>query len=284
MSIVLALLAHIGWGVGDVFAVGATRIMGTKRMTIWRGVAAFVLATVFLLPFFWHDFLRLTPSIFALTLALSIVTLIGDFAFFEGFKVGNPTLVGVISASFVAVSVVCSVVFLGEQLSLEKTVVIGGIMAGVLLCLLEGASLRLSWGRGEIMALVTMMCWGVYYAFIKIPVRSVGWFVPGYLFLSLFPILLLVSKRLSRDVPMTLSRRVLPIFVASVLLTTMAEWLYHIAIVDSDVSFVAPIAGSYPALFVLLSSVVFREPLRRIQLTGIVLTVSCIIALGFLGG
>lgn len=56
MALFFALLSHIGWGVGDVFGVVATRRMGTIPMTVWRGIFAFILATMLLLPFFLEGF------------------------------------------------------------------------------------------------------------------------------------------------------------------------------------------------------------------------------------
>ena len=189
MALFFALLSHIGWGVGDVFGVVATRRMGTIPMTVWRGIFAFILATMLLLPFFWKDFLLVTPQLGVIILGLSILSLIADFAFFESLRVGNPPVVGVISASFVAVAVLISILFLGEHLTPEKAAIVLTILIGIGLCVFDHRIFSFAWTRGELMAVIAMIGWGLYYALIKIPVQAVGWFVPGYLFLALFPII-----------------------------------------------------------------------------------------------
>lgn len=280
MDIFLALIAHIGWGVGDIFVVKTARRMGTWSTTLWSGICALLIAGIFLLPFFRQDFLRLTPELFSLLFLLNILLFISHAAFIESFRVGNPTVVGVIAASFLAVSVILSILFLGEQLTREKGVVITLIMAGVLLCLLDKERFSFSWGRGEVMALIAMFGWGIYYAFVKIPIQSVGWFVPNFLFLALFPLVWCVFSVHRLPLKSPFSKKIFGIFIANVLFVTCAEWAYTIAIQASDVSLIVPIAGSYPALFVALSSIIFREPLHRSQWFGVVLTVIgiCILA------
>ncbi len=282
MALFFAVISHLGWAVGDVFGVTATRKMGSVSMTVWRGTAGFFLASIFLLPFFWKDFFRLTPEMLLMIAGLTVLTLIADFAFFEGIKVGNPTVVGVISASFVAISVIISVVFLGEHITLEKAGVVSMIIFGVILCLFDKNSFTCSWKRGEFMALAAMVGWGVYYAYIKIPVRSVGWFVPSYLFLLTLPVIGLFLRSRNHFLQSPFPKRIFPIFFISVLLTMIAEWGYNIAIETSDVSFVAPIAGSYPALFVLLSSLIFKEKMHMLQWIGVGTTLAGIVILGTL--
>lgn len=283
MTVLLALIAHVGWAVGDIFGVVAVRKLGSVSMTVSRGITACLLATICALPFFWRDFFRLTPETLAIIVMLTLFTIIADFAFFESLKAGNPSVAGVISASFVAPAVLISILFLGEAFSLEKIGVIALILSGVLLCFLDRTTFRWSWGRSESMALVAMIGWGLYYALIKIPIASVGWFVPGYFFLLTFPVIAICLRLKSYSFQSPFSKSIFPAFIASVVLTSLAEWLYMIGIEGSDVSFVAPIAGSYPALFVLLSHLAFKEHIQGTQWIGICMTLIGIIALSALG-
>ena len=65
-------------------------------------------------------------------------------------------------------------------------------------------------------------------------------------------------------------------------LSTAANLGYNIGISSGYTSIVAPIAASYPVLFVILSSWYFREPLFRRQVVGIATSLVGIVALTLL--
>jgi uncharacterized membrane protein len=70
--------------------------------------------------------------------------------------------------------------------------------------------------------------------------------------------------------------------LATVVLTGIAEFCFNYALQKGYGSIVAPIAGAYPTLFVLLSYLVFREPINRQQKAGIFVTLLGITVLSFL--
>ena len=126
-----------------------------------------------------------------------------------------------------------------------------------------------------------MIGWGIYYAFIKPIVAIVGWYVPIYIFLATFPLIALIAFRQRKTLAVRLDNSLLFIFIASVVLTGIAEASYNIAVQTGNVSSVAPIAGSYPALFVAISAMVFKERMHGIQWIGVGMAVVGIIVLGF---
>ncbi|MDO8490290.1 MAG: hypothetical protein Q7S47_02630, partial [bacterium] len=64
MSILLAIISHLGWGIGDIFVVMTARKIGTNGITFWSSVVSLIVLLPFV-PFFLSDFSRLTPSCFA---------------------------------------------------------------------------------------------------------------------------------------------------------------------------------------------------------------------------
>lgn len=280
MALFFAIISHLGWAIGDLFVVKVARKMGTYPATLWGMIFAFALYCL-MAPFFASDFLRLDWSSFALIMLLSLFLLGGHTAFNHAFQAGNASLVGMISASFVAVSVLLSVIFLGESLSLEKGLLIALTFFGVLLCLMQ-KDFQLEFGKGEWMAVITMICWGIYYAFIKIAIDSVGWFVPSFLFLTLFPLLLFFRPCGDSVSPSPFGRNILVILIPSVILIGIAELSFNVTLDFGNVVSVLPIAGSYPALFILLSSLVFKEKMLAHQWFGVFLALIGVIALSIL--
>lgn len=67
--------------------------------------------------------------------------------------------------------------------------------------------------------------------------------------------------------------------ISKSLLLGIGALSFNFAIDQGQVTIVAPIAGSYPALFALLAFLVFREQITRQQIAGIVITLFGIVLL-----
>ena len=48
--------------------------------------------------------------------------------------------------------------------------------------------------RSVALALCAMLIWGVYYAFIRIPVEEIGWFLPSYIGYLFSPLVLVMMR------------------------------------------------------------------------------------------
>jgi len=79
----------------------------------------------------------------------------------------------------------------------------------------------------------------------------------------------------------TYERALLPLIMAAVILG-IGDFSFNFAISKGLTAIVAPIAGSYPTLFVVLSFLIFKDPIRKQQIFGIILTVIGIVLLSFL--
>ena len=132
------------------------------------------------------------------------------------------------------------------------------------------------------MAIITMLIWGIYYTFIKIPISQIGWFWPNYIFLISSPLVLLIfgSRKLKIERP-NINGAFIPLFLASII-ALAAELSFNFAISKNLTAIVAPIAGSYPALFVVLAFFFFKDPITKQQILGIVTTLIGIVLLSIL--
>lgn len=115
-AIIFALISYLGWGIGDIFGTIASRKIGGYSTTFWYLLFQLPLFSLFI-PFFLDNLKNLTPSLLILNVVLGIIGTIGLIAFFEGLKIGNASLVGTISASFAAVTMVLSTIFLKESIT-----------------------------------------------------------------------------------------------------------------------------------------------------------------------
>lgn len=84
-------------------------------------------------------------------------------------------------------------------------------------------------------------------------------------------------KRINLEHP-NKERALVPLLMNALLLG-MGSWSFNFAIDQGLTSIVAPIAGSYATLFVILAFLFFKDPITRQQILGIVTTLSGIVLL-----
>lgn len=163
-----------------------------------------------------------------------------------------------------------------------QTIAIIIIFVGMILSALDIREFRQKTfliNKGFLFAAVSMICWGVYFAFIKIPVNKIDWFWPNYFSFLLFPLIFIYMKvkgiRLEKP---TKNNVLLPIVVSTVLVR-IAEFSYNFAISKGSVAIVAPIAGANLTLFAILAFLIFKDPIKKQQVVGIVTTLIGIVLL-----
>lgn len=284
LSIIFALVSYLGWGSGDIFGTIATRKLGAYSVTFWSLFLGLVISSFFI-PFSLNGLQGLTPAIFFLNIILGLILVTSFLMFNEALRITHPSLVGTIAASFSALVVLFSIIFLKESITGYQLIAILIIFLGIIVSTLDFAEIKkrkINFNKGVFFAIATMIGWGIYFTFIKIPIREIGWFWPGYISFATFPIIYLVMRIRKIELKkLTHEKAFLPLII-SVFLIRIADFSFNFAISKGLASVVAPIAGSYSTLFVLLSFVIFKDPIKKQQIFGIILTVFGIVFLVFL--
>jgi drug/metabolite transporter (DMT)-like permease len=284
-AIAFALLSFFCWGTGDIFATLVCRRLGSYSSNIWTQIFKLAIFGLYV-PFALAFLSQMTAGIFLYCLILGVVLSVANVSYNEALRIANPSLVGTISASFTAVVFILSLTFLQESVTPLQVGSIAIVFLGMILSSTDFTSLRkrkIRSSKGVIFALVTMLLWGVYFTFIKIPVAQVGWFWPNYISAMTFPLVILVAKVRKASVPNPTFKSSLMIFLAMVILTGVAELSYNYAISSGMSAIVAPIAGSYPVLFAVLAYLVFKESVSRQQKMGIIVSLIGIVLLSVFG-
>jgi drug/metabolite transporter (DMT)-like permease len=269
-SIVLALVTFFGWGSGDIFGTVSTRRIGSLP-------TSFLIYLVGLIVFAFYIPFAFTPlplwAIFV-SIALGSLLVFCYWSFNEALRIGNASIVGTISGSFVALVVPLSVIFLKEHINLIQLLFIASILVGIILAslnpkTLRGATLKLD--KSILLSLLTMAGWGIYFTFIKIPIREVGWFWPGYIASIVGTLILAIFITIQRGRLgiKEWKNGIRPAFSAAIL-TTGATFSFNAALQIGSATVVAPIAGSYPILFVLLASIFFKDRISASQKVGMI--------------
>lgn len=282
--ILFAIIAFVGWGSGDVFGGLVSRKIKGYSAAFWLYLFSFLIASFFV-PMFWSELSGISPQMWLLILALNLIAPIPTVALFEGIRLGNASLAGTIAASFAALTVVLSVIFLNDKLSVIQAIPVVIIFIGLIMSSLNFKSLSIKSilaDKGVIYGLVAMLLWGIFYTFIRIPIREVGWFWPSYLSSLSIPVILLYMrfKKIKLEKPRGFKMTLFSLL--NTILLTGGTYAYNFAVMKGQTAIVAPIAGSYPVLFVILSRFVFKDRLNKQQLVGILITVLGIVVLSVL--
>ncbi|MBI2327179.1 DMT family transporter [Candidatus Curtissbacteria bacterium] len=280
-AIFFAFISYFGLGIGDIFGAISTRKIGGVQTTFWTRIIRLVLFSFYGFTQL-NELQNITLGLLILNIVIGFILIIGFLAFFEGLRVGNAPLVGSIAGSFPALVVLLSIIFLKEKITSNQILAILIIFTGLtfsLLNLKEIINRRVTIDRGITFAIIAMLCWAIYITFVKIPVREIGWFWPSYIPLMLTPLILLFWKFREFQISKKLLKQSLIPTLGAAILVGVGDFTYNVAIEKGLVSIIAPIAGSYPTLFVVLAFFVFKDKITKQQIVGIIVTLIGIVLL-----
>lgn len=282
-AILFALVSYFGWGIGSVFSTISARKLGGFSTIFWLSVVGLLL-TSWYAPFVLDDLQNLTTSVLIIMIIVGLLGWIGGITGYEAVRLVNPALAVSIEGSYPILSVILSLVILKESITFAQIISILIIFIGLIMMtwdlkkLLKG---NYKIDRGILLALITLVCYGFYGVLIKIPVHAVGWFWPVYFSLALLPLFYLYAKWRHIAIAGVVNRRALFPVLLTVVLFRTAEFSYNFAISKGLVAIVAPIAGANPTLFVVLAFLIFKDPITRQQVVGIITTLIGIVLLSF---
>lgn len=279
-AIIFALISYFTWGSGVFVEAIVARKLRWHALTFWGFLLSIILLSLYI-PSAVKDLASLTLDILFLIFILGFMGFfLGTIFYYEALRIGNRALVGTIASSFPVVTVILSIIFLGDRVSIQQIIAIMIIFTGLFLSILDLKTIGSKFlDKGSFLALMTMISWGTYFTFIKIPVQKIGWFWPNYLTFFLFPLILLYMRFKKVRLEMPTKNDALIVIIVSVILVRIAELSYNYAITKGLVTVVASIAGANPTLFVILAFVFFKDPITKQQVVGIVTTLAGIVLL-----
>jgi len=278
-------ITNLSYAVSDVVNGLILRRDSPLKVSVWVAIFALGIFLVPMLVFFQDELARLNLVNTLLMLSISTLGLTAYFCFLTGMKRAGVTLTGVITGSFPAVATVAALVFFGERISGPQGAAIAVIVVGVLLSSVQGefrSLLRDIHQSSLLWAFAASLLFGLFFALVRIPVQRIGYFLPAYAGnLVGIPLYVLIARAFGERDVLKPPKLVLPI-AAIATVQIGATILYAYALTKGKTAIVAPIAGSYPAVFVVLAYFVLRERIRTIQYAGVVTTVAGIVGLSLL--
>lgn len=282
LALLFGFVSYFTWGSGVFFEAIAARRLNPYSLVFWSFTLSFIITSLYA-PFAIDELAGLTFGLLILNVVLALVGIFfGTLFYYGALRIENRALIGTIASSFPIVTVILSVLFLGEKVSLQQIIAIFLVFIGLFLVsinLREISSKNFLANKGVLYAILAMLMWGAYFAFIKIPVKQIGWFWPNYIAFLTFPLLFIYLKISKKKLEKPTHNNVLVPLIVSTVLVRIAEFSYNLGINKGLVAIVAPIAGANPTLFIILAFLVFKDPIKKQQIVGIITTLIGIVLL-----
>jgi drug/metabolite transporter (DMT)-like permease len=286
-SIIAALAATAGFAIGDVFtALFARKVSGKASMVLLTGLRLLLYAPLMLL---WHnEFRALTLPSIAWIALLGVLFTIAYLGFNLAMGAGkNPALVGVVAGSFPASASFVAIVFLGQRPTLFTIGLLIAVLCGVVLIgLPENWRQSLKLDKGVALALLPLVCWGVFGALLNKPVGILGtshaWFVVQSLVVVIMVVIssALYNRHISGFLKETSRLQAWKLVIPAGIIIGLAEASQALSLGSGkQLVIIETILGSYPAVYFLIANKIFKEPLHARQGFGIAITAIAVILL-----
>ena len=268
LGILFGIITMLSWGFSDFFAAKASRKVGVAKTVLWSqtiGIIAFltIFALFFSLP-------KISGYELALMLACGLLGAIGITSLYKGFEVGAISIISPIASASAVVTVVLSLIFLGEKLSYFQGIGITSAIVGAILASFKFHDIaRLNFSKiasGVEYGIIAMFSFGVSFVLIDVLIEKFGWFIPVF-FIKIFGLIFIVlfSFFMKKDLRFPKNVRKFVMIIAA--LETMAFLSIGAGISMEYTSIVYSVASSFPAITIILAAIFLKE---RMELSNII--------------
>lgn len=286
-AIAAAFGATIGFACGDVFTALLARKVSGKASMIFLTIIKLLLYVPFII--LWHsEYANLSSRTWGWIFLLGVLFTIAYLGFNLSLQLAkNPALAGVVAGCFPASAAVVAIVFLGQKNSLLTIVLLIAVLSGVVLIgLPENWRKSAQIDKGLLLALLPLICWGVFGALLNEPVKEIntphGWFVVQSLVAVLMTLFvgLIFNRHIPTEYNNVSKMKAWKLAIPAGIIIGLAEASQALSLgAGKEIVIVETILGSYPAVYFLIANRIFKESLNKRQWSGIAIVVSSIILL-----
>jgi drug/metabolite transporter (DMT)-like permease len=174
--ILFGLLAAIAWGISDFLIGKSSKSLGPIKGALLVNIAG---ALVYSLAFivFLHRNATFTTEGILYVLAAGVFFGLAQATFFKAMYLGPVGLVSSISSVYPLITLLISVVFFAAQLSLQQTMGVVLVVAGVVMAsgIANSKIATTRVGKGPILALIPILGWGVGWVLVAQAVSKMSW-------------------------------------------------------------------------------------------------------------
>jgi drug/metabolite transporter (DMT)-like permease len=268
-TVAFALAASLSWGAGDFSGGFATR--RAKVLSVVVGAHAVGLILLIAIALVWSEPLPTTLDVVWGSVA-GLLGAVGLVSFYQALAVGRMGIVAPVTAMLsAAVPVLFSVFFEGLPSPIQLT---GFVLALIAVGLISGLGVVKGRPKGLGLALLAGLGFGSFFILIsRVSHGAVFWPLAAARLSSFLFMLAAVLIRRQEILPKI---SVLPIVLLAGALDVAGNVFFVLATHAGRLDVAAILSSLYPAVTVLLASIILRERVTRLQAMGILVALVAI--------
>ncbi len=283
LTIIIAFIAMISWGVGDFFIQKVVKKIGDVEALAYIGL----IGVIGLLPFVINDLnLLLFKENLLLLLVLGIIVFIVSVINFEALKRGKLSVVEVILEIELPITILLAFIFLKEVLSISQFILVLFVFIGIVLVAKKSFSTDIfkKIEKGAILGVIAAIGFGVINVLTATSSKNISPIMAVLFPWLIFTIICVytIYKRNEFSNFISKGKKFKTWIIIMGLLDTIAWALYALSISKNEVSIITAITESYPAVALFLGVYFNREKINWHQYLGAIISLVASFILGFL--
>jgi transporter family protein len=283
LGILFGLISMLGYGLSTGMAKSIIKKIGNQRTIFFRNT--FISLILFVTLTFFLGGTNFSLTYIGIAFVVSLIGYVPLITFYKALKLGKIGIVSPISKSSIIFTILFSIVFFGESLTLLQSfstilIVLGIVFISVNLRDLKNSQL-FEISSGVPFALVSCLLWGLVYFLLKIPVTVLGPVLTSFILefgIMIFGGVNLKVSKIGFGLP---DRKILGRIFIMALLGSIGTLFYTMGIEIADVSTVIALSFSSPLLVTLYGKFVYKERLRALQYVAILLILAGILGVSY---
>lgn len=276
MWLFFTLLAALFWGIGQIFVKKGL----TNTSALFNNILSTCIGFLIFIPFsltheiHFDKFWQIAP--FAGIVSLLFVS------YYYTIGRGQLSLTGTIIGTYPLITVILSLLFLGENPSVFQKMAIGTIIFGTIFVAWPKSVQQVKLGSWIWWALLSVVMLGTSDFLIKLLMNQTDLytylFIYGFSSLFVAGIVWFFDKK-GRKLPPFTKEHYLPTLIG-VGMIEFGFFLFHLALNGGLASLVTPISGIYVAITAILAWIVLKEKITKMHAVGIALAAIGVILIG----
>jgi bacterial/archaeal transporter family protein len=284
LGIIFGLISMLGFGMGNAIAKVPIQKIGSIKTIFYRNAIISILL-FFVLIFFGQAAVFSTKYIL-IAFLIAGIGYVPLLFFYKALNLGKIGIISPVANSSTIFTIIFSIIFFHESLSINQGLAIALIIFGVILISLNPRDLKNSHifkiSSGIPYALVTSILWGLVFFLWKIPVNVLGPILT--VLIVEFGTMLCSATHIyvtKKDFKLPNKRMLKYLFFIS-LGGAIGGLAFNMGIQRANVSIVSPIAAAAPLIATLYGRVVFKEKLSKLQYLAIFIIILGITLVSYL--
>jgi drug/metabolite transporter (DMT)-like permease len=277
LGLICGLISMFGWGIADFLMKEPGQKIGSFRTLFFIQVINLILT----IPFFFYYLIKYSFNIGLMDLVLlfliGILDLFAYLNFLEGITKGELAIVSPIVSVYSIITVVLSVIILGEFITNLQMVAIILALIGVVLTSVDLKNLHnIHSVKGLKNAFFAMLGWGIFLfltGFLESRIHWIQIFLLSNLIIAGVIIFFLLFKIKTKKIP----KSQMSILTVIAIISSLSWISMNIGFSVSSVSIVSVVSSLSPFITVILAVIYLKEKLILNQKIGIFLIISSLV-------